>query len=174
MSKPTYKTIVCATDFSAASDVAVEHAAALARTFGATLHVVHVVQDAAQQPWTVEAYTLNLADLTREWVEEARRSLARVAAASGVQPITSCLVGRPAHEILQYLRDTAADLLVVGSHGHGAFAQLLLGSVAERLVRQAGCPVLVARAPAAATSHARLGTSAHDAQPAASAYAPEA
>jgi nucleotide-binding universal stress UspA family protein len=56
---------------------------------------------------------------------------------------TAVAVGAPAAEIVRYAREHAADLIVLGSHGHGAFRRFMLGSVAERVIRQAGCPVMV-------------------------------
>jgi nucleotide-binding universal stress UspA family protein len=56
-----------------------------------------------------------------------------------------CRVGKPVAEILDCARTDSADLIVIGSHGHGALAQMILGSVADRVVRQAPCPVLMVR-----------------------------
>jgi nucleotide-binding universal stress UspA family protein len=113
------------------------------------LTVLHVVADPLQQPWTAEAYGLNIADLEAEWTRRASADLSRLARACKSNPATVCRVGKPVSEILDYVRTDAADLIVVGSHGHGVFAQMILGSVADRLVRQAPCPVLMVRsAPA--------------------------
>jgi hypothetical protein len=68
--------------------------------------------------------------------------LARLARTCKSNPVALCRVGKPAAEILDYARAASADLIVAGSHGHGAIANMILGSVAGRLVRQAPCPVL--------------------------------
>ena len=140
-----YKHIVCATDFSASSADAVRHADQLARQAGATLHLLHVVQDPLQQPWAAKAYVMNLGDLTAEWQSHAEKELAKIAAGCSAQTVTACRVGRPVTEILRYVDEVHADLLVAGTHGHGVIAHLILGSVAERLIRQANCPVLTVR-----------------------------
>jgi nucleotide-binding universal stress UspA family protein len=141
-----YRQIVCATDFSASSAVALRHADQLAQQAGSTLHLLHVVQDPLQQPWAAEAYVMNLGDLTAEWQRHAEKELERIAAGCAAKTVTACRMGRPITEILRYADDVHADLLVAGTHGHGAIAHLILGSVAERLVRQANCPVLTVRA----------------------------
>jgi nucleotide-binding universal stress UspA family protein len=150
----TYQGIVCATDLSAASALAVRQADELAQRLGATLHLLHVVQDPLLEPWSPEAYVMNVEDLTQEWVSGAERDLAALAANCSSTTITACRVGRPVQQILEYVNDVNADLLVVGSHGHGFVAHMILGSVAERLVRLAPCPVLTVRAAAHAGSTA--------------------
>lgn len=143
-----YQQIVCATDFSASSTAAIQHAGRLAQQMGATLHLLHVVQDPLQQPWAAEAYVMNLGDLTAEWQQHAEKELARIASGLSAKTEVAVRLGRPITEILQYVDDVHADLLVAGTHGHGAIAHLILGSVAERLVRQSKCPVLTVRAKA--------------------------
>jgi universal stress protein A len=155
-----YRRILCAIDFSLASTAALRHADELAVRLGATLTVLHVVADPLKQPWTAEAYGLNIADLEAEWIRGTNADLSRLARACKSNPVTVCRVGKPAVEILDWARTDSADLIVVGSHGHGALAQMILGSVADRVVRQAPCPVLLVRnAPggdpdAVATDHA--------------------
>ena len=140
-----YRRILCAIDFSQASIAALRHSDELASRLGAALTVLHVVADPLQQPWTAEAYGLNIADLEAEWVEHANVELSRLAGACKSKPVTLCRVGKPVSEILDCARTDSADLIVVGSHGHGALAQMILGSVADRVVRQAPCPVLMVR-----------------------------
>jgi nucleotide-binding universal stress UspA family protein len=144
-----YRRILCAIDFSPASIAALRHADDLASRLGATLTVLHVVADPLQQPWTAEAYGLNIADLEAEWIQRANAELSRLARGCQSKPVTMCRVGKPVAEILHCARTDSADLIVVGSHGHGVFAQMILGSVADRVLRQAPCPVLMVRnAPA--------------------------
>ena len=141
----TFQRIVCATDFSASSAAAVSQADQLATRLDATLHLLHVVKDPLQEPWAAEAYALNLGDLTQEWFQTAERDLGVLAEKCSSRTVTACRIGRPVQEILEYVESVKADLLVVGTHGHGFVAHLILGSVAERLVRQATCPVLTVR-----------------------------
>ena len=88
---------------------------------------------------------MNISELVNEWVSEAERQLNGLAAKCTSTTVTACRVGRPVQQILDYVGEVKGDLLVVGSHGHGFVAHMLLGSVAERLVRQAPCPVLTVR-----------------------------
>jgi universal stress protein A len=140
------KQILYATDFSPTSEAALPYACELTRAFGASLHLLHVAQDPYHLPWTGDAYGLDLHELARAWQRDAMTALTRLADKTGLQPVAVCRLGRPAQEILEYTREQAIDLIVIGSHGHGAFAQLLLGSVAERLIRHATCPVLTVKA----------------------------
>lgn len=137
-----HRRILCAIDFSPASLAALRQADDLAYSLGARLTVLHVVPDPLQQPWSAEAYALNIADLEAAWINRANADLSRLARSCKSHPVTLCRVGKPAAEILDYARTESADLIVAGSHGHGALARMILGSVADRLVRQAPCPVL--------------------------------
>jgi nucleotide-binding universal stress UspA family protein len=143
----TFKCILYPTDFSQASAKALSYACDLARTFGAELHVLHVVQDSFPPSWTADAYGCDLTGLRTALVRNATSELARIAAGTGLRPLTACRVGRPCDEIVAYAREIGADLIVMGSHGHGPVAQFILGSVAERTVRHASCPVLTIKEP---------------------------
>ena len=107
------------------------------KRLGATLHLVHVVQDPLQEPWSAEGLAMNVGELINEWVGEAERQLKALAARCTSTTVTACRVGRPVQQILDYVGEVKGDLLVVGRRGHGFVAHMLLGSVAERLVRQA-------------------------------------
>jgi universal stress protein A len=141
----TFARILYPTDFSQASEKALPYACDLTRTFGAALHLLYVVQDPLGQPWTPEAYGYDLNGVRAAWIRDAEKELNQVSARTGLHPVTACRVGRPAEQILEYAREIGADLIVMGSHGHGAVAQFLLGSVAERTVRHAPCPVLTVK-----------------------------
>ena len=138
--------ICCAVDFSDTSRLAMAEAADLARQCGAELTLVHVFKPPAASTTDVLAAPVGLAelgtvDLARDlsvWKAEAER-----VTATAVR--TALLVGDPAHELLRHARDRGVDLLVVGTHGRTGLKHLLLGSVAERLVLHAPCPVLVVR-----------------------------
>jgi nucleotide-binding universal stress UspA family protein len=113
----------------------------LASHFGAELHLLHVVQDPYQYAWGVEAVPVSGFDWLRTQQENAARHL-ETAAAKDAKTRTSCAVGSPVEEILRYARDHEIGLIVMGTHGRGAVAHAFLGSVAERVVRKAPCPVL--------------------------------
>jgi nucleotide-binding universal stress UspA family protein len=159
-----FRKIVAATDFSEASALALDAAIALAGEQGATLHVLHVVEEPVMAAAWTEGYTLDLPTLHENLVEEAERSLTVIQAAHpGVHITTQALVGRPADTILEVASEQHADLVVVGSHGRGGLTRLLLGSVAENVVRHAPCAVLTVRAalPHAVLEHAAAGGTAH-------------
>ncbi len=157
--------ICCAVDFSRSSRLAMEKAAALAVTLGAELTLVHSRQlqewqRTAPLPQAGEATAIrspldprDLAQCRLEageqqevgpgltlpaWRADAERLLGRCVHAS-------YLAGDPAEQIVRFARKTGFDLLVVGTHGRTGVQRLVLGSVAERIVRQAPCPVLVVR-----------------------------
>jgi nucleotide-binding universal stress UspA family protein len=162
----TFHRIVCGTDFSATSEEALDVATALSEDTGAEVHLVHVVPDPLTQPWMVEGAGIDFGDLRRTALEDADRTLQRLVESRGlkgrVKPVI--LMGTAAPEIEQYVVDHEADLIVVGSHGHGVVRRFLLGSVAERVFKTSTCPVLVvphrtlARIPARATQPAELAT----------------
>jgi nucleotide-binding universal stress UspA family protein len=135
--------ILAATDFSTLGDAAVRVAREYAACFDARVHLVHVAPSGE----------LGIPEL-----------LARIAGESGpTVPITfAAISGDPAEEIVRYARARGIDLIVVGTHGRSGFTRLLLGSVAERVLRQAPCPVLTvprqAEEPAAKTLAASPST----------------
>lgn len=145
------KNILIATDFGEAAEVALNYGRTLATTFGATLHVVHVTENVYARAFGAEAYVPMSPDLQEEIDESARKQLDQLVLDSdGSGPATKKVVltsNSPALTIAQYAKDHDVDLIVLGTHGRGPFAHLLMGSVAERVVRIAPCPVLTVRHP---------------------------
>ena len=142
------KNIVAAVDFSNATPGVLEAAAQLAKAFGAGLHVLHVVEP--EPSYTAYGFTPDEFPAIHLFQEEARkRATARLnellgKVSSDVPNTTVHLAeGSPLHAVLDYVKKFSVDLVVVGAHGHGAMAVLLLGSVAEGLVRKAVVPTLV-------------------------------
>jgi len=135
--------ILVPTDFSDCSEAAVQYGRDLAVAFGASLHLLHVVQDPYVQPWAAEAFGVSLAGVLDRWEQDARAQLAQRAKGVAVERVTR--VGHPFVEILTYAAEQSVDLIVMGTHGRGPVAHMLLGSVAERVVRKAPCPVLTVR-----------------------------
>jgi nucleotide-binding universal stress UspA family protein len=143
---PRFHTIIAAVDFSQTSEDVIETACELARPNHGHVHLLHVVPDPFQMPYTMEPVALDLSALQREWTEGAREQLTALAARQQPKPeflTTAVAAGAAAAEIVKYANDQKADLIVVGSHGHGFVDRLLLGNVAERILRQAACPVMV-------------------------------
>lgn len=143
------KNILVPTDFSEASDSALRYGKALAQAFGAAIHVVHVVEEPYGQPWAVEAYGFSLASLQEEWIKDAQTRLAASLTdeeKASLKATPTTILGHPVMEVLRYAEDHAIDLIVMGTHGRGPLGHVVLGSVAERVVRKAPCPVLTVRA----------------------------
>lgn len=143
------RNILVATDFSPFSDQATRAALALARHFGATLHLLHVVHHAGERAAALD-----------------RLGALAEAQADGVPFTASVAVGRPAPEIVRYAAREQMDLVVVGTHGRTGLAHVVMGSVAEAVVRTAPCQVLTIRlqaptgAPAAHPVDARAAAAA--------------
>jgi nucleotide-binding universal stress UspA family protein len=144
------KHILVATDFGGTAEAALNYGRELARTYGATLHVLHVVDDVYLRLGG-DAYVAVLPDLQRdaEQAAQARLDALLVDNDPNPLPVKKATLTSPATAlaIVDYAKANAIDLIVVGTHGRGAVAHLLLGSVAERVVRTAPCPVLTVRHP---------------------------
>jgi len=144
-------TILVATDFSEPSDAALAYGRELSRTFGAKLIVLHVAENIAARAYGADGFVFAEPELQQEVETAARRQVDALIStedrdllkAEGAV-ITS---SSPAFAITDYAQQITADLIVMGTHGRGAVAHLLLGSVAERVVRTAPCPVLTIRHP---------------------------
>jgi nucleotide-binding universal stress UspA family protein len=147
----TLKNILVATDFGEAADAALTYGRALARNFGATLHVLHVAQDVYATIMRVEPSLGAFADLQREVEDVARKQLDERLDDNDQPPLRTKAVvlesNTTATTIVEYAKNADIDLIVMGTHGRGAVAHLLMGNVAERVVRTAPCPVLTVRHP---------------------------
>ncbi len=143
--------ILAPTDFSEYAFPALLYAAEFAEKFGAELTVLYVIQDLALvMPDAVMPNPMATPDLT-QLTDSARVALADLISRTGLSrlnPKTEIRFGSPAAEIVAAAADLKADLLCVGTHGRGGLAHLLLGSVAEKIVRTAPCPVLTVRSKA--------------------------
>ena len=140
--------ILVPTDFSDCSQAALEYGRHLAETFGASLHVLHVVQDPYTQPWAAEAFPAPLGDLLAQWEEQARKRIFDTLTEGDRGRATiATQIGSPFFEIVRYAQEQHIDLIVLGTHGRGPIGHMLLGSVAEKVVRKAPCPVLTVRHP---------------------------
>jgi nucleotide-binding universal stress UspA family protein len=146
---PQFRKILVATDFSQASEHALAYAQALATSFGSTLHLLHVVPDPVMASAWSEAYAYDLTALGESLRSEAEQQLTeRAQAIRDVAVTTEALVGSPAGTIAGTAAERGVDLIVMGTHGRGGVTHFFMGSVAERVVRSALCPVLTVREPA--------------------------
>lgn len=140
--------ILAPTDFSDASTPVIRYAAEMAEKFAAELILLHVVQDLALVlPDAVMPTPLPTPDLA-QLIDSAKTALNNVITCQKLERLksrTEVRVGSPAAEIDAAAKDLQADLLCIGTHGRSGLAHLLLGSVAERVIRHAPCPVLTIR-----------------------------
>jgi len=145
--------ILVPVDFSEPSRKALDYAATLARSFGASVDVLHV--------WEVPTFVpagsvvgagagggdVSLLELVRKGAEDAMTRFVAEAAERGITLRSSRVEpGAPAHKIADLAGELGYDLIVLGTHGRTGLSRVLLGSVAESVVRHAPCPVLVVRA----------------------------
>ncbi|HET7876341.1 MAG TPA: universal stress protein [Methylomirabilota bacterium] len=140
--------IVHATDFSRASAPAFRAAIEWARSHGARLHLLHVLVPAS--PFLVgdERLPPSYLELQAQSRRAAQRRMAatlRRAQDAGVRAQAALVEGLPADRILRFAQARRADLVVIGTHGRTGLGKLFMGSVAERVLRRARCPVLTVR-----------------------------
>jgi nucleotide-binding universal stress UspA family protein len=141
--------IVVPTDFSACAEEAWVLAQRLARAVGAELVLVHVLVETAlydETPFTMERVR-NVHEAARRWAQETLDKRAAKAKGEGLNVRVALRTGAPYQEIVDLVTDERADLVVIGTHGRGGVGRALLGSVADRVVRMAPCPVLTVREP---------------------------
>lgn len=142
------KRILVPSDFSECSEAAVRYGLELAHKFGASLHLLHVVQDPATQAWAAEGLAVPLLEAVYEWQKEAQVRLEQsIPAEARATATITCTIAAPYPEIVRYATDNNIDLIVMGTHGRSGMSHMLLGSVAEKVVRRAPCPVLTVRRP---------------------------
>jgi nucleotide-binding universal stress UspA family protein len=145
-----FRKILVPTDFSETAETALYYAKELARQFDAELHLLHVCED----PMLLSGWPTFSAGPTSDVGEEAavlREQLKTLVPAGDGKPLATevhVIVGQPTGlAIAQYALDGEFELIVMGTHGRGVVTHALLGSVAEKVVRSAPCPVLTIRHP---------------------------
>ena len=147
----TINNILVSTDFGDAAAAALLYGRALAGQFGARLHVVHVVADICLSTYGTENYAGLNPQIQIDIEDGLRKEIdALLIDSDHSGPPTTGLVitaNSPALAIIDYAKQHDIDLIVMGTHGRGPLAHFLMGSVAERVVRLAPCPVLTVRHP---------------------------
>jgi nucleotide-binding universal stress UspA family protein len=144
------KNILVATDFGAASDAALRYGRELAGRFGATLHVLHVAENLTLSSVGADGFATMAPQQLQDEIEDTARVrlIEALTDSDRSGPVTRPVVmtaSSPALVIIDYAKRHDIDVIVMGTHGRGALAHLLMGSVAERVVRTAPCPVLTVR-----------------------------
>jgi universal stress protein A len=140
-----FKRVLCPTDFSAPSCEGVSAASEMAGMFSASLVLVHVVQPLPAAAAVASDYPIDVEALETALVEHAGKRLhefARLHVGKGIPTTVRAVRGSVAAQILDVASDEAADLIVISTHGETGLRHVLLGSVAEKVVRMATCPVL--------------------------------
>jgi nucleotide-binding universal stress UspA family protein len=141
----SFRRILVATDFAESAERALACAVELARIHSAELMLLHVYMELPAYPEIAAGQVTAIYEEQRRWVEDALERRARSARASGVLARVLVRTGSPAATIAQTAAEEGADLVMVGTHGRSGIDRLLVGSVAERVVRGAPCPVLVVK-----------------------------
>jgi nucleotide-binding universal stress UspA family protein len=140
--------ILVPTDFSEPSAKALAYGKELARLFKSSLHLLHVLEGPFVDSFPVAGYVASLPEFSGALEKRTKRELLELLTDVERQELRAAFAtrtGQPAAEIGRYAEEEAVDLIVMGTHGRGMMAHLLLGSVAERVVRTAPCPVLTVR-----------------------------
>ena len=153
--------ILAPVDFSDHSERAFRYATWLATRLGATVELLHVVDDPfVSGAWNTEIYVANVPQVLEQVIVEGNRRLTNMAASAqpGLDVTAKVITGQPAHAIVEHARTGLFDLIVMGTHGRTGISHMVMGSVAERVTRRAHCPVLTIRGTNASTATETAGT----------------
>ncbi|MFA4860648.1 universal stress protein [Methanoregula sp.] len=143
MAEKLFENILVATDGSERNTTAVQEAVRIAAGSGAVLHAVYVVDTATYETASADVV---MGDTFRVIQAEAEDALAKVRSLAGnIEVKTRVLEGKPAKEIVHFAATEKIDLIVIGTQGKKGIERLLLGSVAETVIRLAACRVLVVK-----------------------------
>lgn len=146
---PLPKQILVPIDFSETAAAALDYAKTLAAAAGAALHVLHVMDDPLLG-FKLPDHVCPIPKIRKLMEQEASDHMSKVLTADEQKKFRAELIsvwGNPYLKVIEYAKDHDIDLIVMGTHGRGMIGHLLLGNVAERVVRHASCPVLIIRPP---------------------------
>jgi nucleotide-binding universal stress UspA family protein len=168
---PKIRRMLVPTDFSQLSDIAFIYAVDLAADQGSQIRLLHVVDEGNFATAYPDGFFVELPNVRATLLEEAGARLEPMVErckAAGVKASLQVLVGRPARIISELAVSQGIDLIVMGTHGRSGVAHLMVGSVTERVVRTAPCPVLTVRdtAHVADALHANAAVGRVEEQPA--------
>jgi len=144
------KTILVPSDLSEHAEYAFTWALEMAEKWGAKVIVMNAAPMFSHLAYPESVYMVDLAKMEAEILADAEKKLREFIAKKGTSTVSvepRAVLGDPFWEICKAAEQNQADLIIMGSHGRTGLAHVLLGSVAERVVRHAPCPVLVARLP---------------------------
>ena len=141
---PSIKTLLCPVDFSQMSRAVLDYAVFMAQSHQAQLKLIHVV-DQLHGFDSYKILHMTAVEITHEMERQAKAQLKELVATRPIPATFDIRFGRAADEIVIQAKDDEVELIVMGSHGRSGISHLLVGSVAESVVRHAPCPVLVVR-----------------------------
>ena len=145
------RNILVATDFSECSQTALNYGRAMAQRFGARLHVLHTAEIMPPDLVGMGGYVAAVPQLQADLENAARQQLedaVTIEDRRGLGATTVMMTGEtPARAIADYAAKAEIDLIVIGTHGRRGLSHIVMGSVAEKVVRTAPCPVLTVRHP---------------------------
>ena len=142
------KNILVPVDYSESGDAAMAYAESLAREYGAEMHLVHVYEQTFAYVDAGFAGAPVPADVQPADLKEEEAKLEQITPAGDIKFRRAFLVGSPTDDLVKYAKDNKIDLVVMGTHGRTGLTRLLMGSVAEGVVRRSPCPVLTIKQPA--------------------------
>lgn len=141
-----FKKILCPVDFSQFTQEVINYALNLAKKYGAELHLMHVVPNMTYfTPYESFLTPENLVAIEKNIQDEVERDFAKLLKGNGVPTKTVIRTGVPFVEIIDYAKSESIDLIVMGTHGRSAIENILIGNVAEKVVRKSPCPVMTIR-----------------------------
>lgn len=149
----TIKNVLVATDFSEVAGRALVYGRALARTFGGKLHVLHVADNLGSRLAYADVAMTGFSspELQAEIEQAARKELEALIRDDDRRELHAVPVLRVNHntatEIANYAKEESIDIIVIGATGRGAIDRMFMGSVADKVIRRAPCPVLAVRSP---------------------------
>lgn len=138
-----FEKILIATDGSERNQSAVEKGLEIARACGSTVYAVYVIEEKMLTSAPSEVSTAGVYAKLEEEGESAVKRVQSIAKGANVEPVV--LSGRTAHEITRFAQEKKVDLIVIGTLGKSGIGRLILGSVAEMVIRTSDCPVMVVR-----------------------------
>ncbi|MGY3941809.1 universal stress protein [Aeromonas tecta] len=141
---PSIKSLLCPVDFSEMSNAVLDYAVFMAQSHQAELKLIHVV-DQLHGFDSYKILHMTAIEITHEMERQAKSQLKELVATLAIPATFEVRFGRAADEVVIQAKEDKVDLIVMGSHGRSGISHLLVGSVAESVVRHAPCPVLVVR-----------------------------
>ncbi len=141
------KSILCPTDFSHSSNAALGYASALAAETGATLFIVHAAEDTQSYlgGYGSFAYAEDVPDSLEQVMRKQLENIKPTR--EGVRVQRHYLTGAAVSQIVEFAEREKVDLIVMGTHGRTGLSRMLMGSIAEGVLRKASCPVLTVKSP---------------------------